>query len=96
MPIAGYNNNCAVITVFASSGTLLHVEFLLCRLLFTLYNRLRSHNFGHRDIIFRTYVESDPRKIKNKRFWDTILVLMSFGAVFSKKAIGAQKLQYRG
>ena len=45
----------------------------------------------------RIYVESDPRKIKkNKRFWDRIIFLMSFGVVFSKKAVGAQKLQFGG
>ena len=30
--------------------------------------RFQSHNFGHRDIIFSTYVESDLRKMKTKTF----------------------------
>ena len=56
---------------------------------------LKSHHFGLRDKIFSMYVESDLRKMKNKRFWDKISFLMSFGTVFSKRAIGAQKLQFR-
>jgi len=63
-----------------------------------IYGTLKVTILGielYRDIISSMYVESDLKKMKNKRFWAKYCFDV-FVAVFSKRVTGAQKATILG